>query len=157
MVLPLHAMMNIFSSHLVALFNNISVLWHCVGVLVIIGVLIDRARPPSERDFVFTERINNSGFAMGMSGLHPADGMLLTMYTVTGYDAWRARAEETRDAEISAAKGVWQSVALSLRDRLVRPARDHVRGVGRRSRQRRRLHLAGDLQSAMSSRAGPSS
>ena len=35
------------------------------------------------------------------------------MYTVTGYDASAHVAEETRDAEISAAKGVWQSVALS--------------------------------------------
>jgi amino acid transporter len=40
-------------------------------------------------------------------------GLLLTMYTVTGYDASAHVAEETRDAEISAAKGVWQSVALS--------------------------------------------
>ena len=40
-------------------------------------------------------------------------GFLLTMYTVTGYDASAHVAEETRDAEISAAKGVWQSVVLS--------------------------------------------
>ena len=35
------------------------------------------------------------------------------MYTVTGYDASAHVAEETKDAEMSAAKGVWQSVALS--------------------------------------------
>ena len=40
-------------------------------------------------------------------------GLLLTMYTVTGYDASAHVAEETKDAEESAAKGVWQSVALS--------------------------------------------
>lgn len=40
-------------------------------------------------------------------------GLLLTMYTVTGYDASAHVAEETRDAEVSAAKGIWQSVALS--------------------------------------------
>ena len=39
-ILGLHALINIYSSHLVALFNNISVFWHCVGVLVIIGILI---------------------------------------------------------------------------------------------------------------------
>ena len=31
-ILVLHALINIYSSHLVALFNNISVFWHCVGV-----------------------------------------------------------------------------------------------------------------------------
>ena len=40
-------------------------------------------------------------------------GLLLTMYTVTGYDASAHVAEETRDAEMAAAKGIWQSVALS--------------------------------------------
>jgi amino acid transporter len=113
-ILILHAMINIFSSHLVALFNNISVFWHCVGVLVIIGILIIVPDNHQSADFVFTERINNSGFDMGMYWWYILPtGLLLTMYTVTGYDASAHVAEETRDAEISAAKGVWQSVALS--------------------------------------------
>ena len=113
-ILFLHAMINIFSSHLVALFNNISVFWHCVGVVVIIGILIIVPDRHQSVDFVFTERINNSGFGMGMYWFYILPtGLLLTMYTVTGYDASAHVAEETRDAEISAAKGVWQSVALS--------------------------------------------
>ena len=113
-ILALHAMINIFSSHLVALFNNISVFWHCVGVLVIIGILIIVPDNHQSADFVFTERINNSGFDMSMYWWYILPtGLLLTMYTVTGYDASAHVAEETRDAEISAAKGVWQSVALS--------------------------------------------
>ena len=40
-------------------------------------------------------------------------GLLLTMYTVTGYDASAHVAEETEGAELAAAKGIWQSVALS--------------------------------------------
>jgi amino acid transporter len=113
-ILFLHAMINIFSSHLVALFNNISVFWHCVGVLVIIGILIIVPDHHQSADFVFTERLNNSGFSMDMYWYYILPtGLLLTMYTVTGYDASAHVAEETRDAEVSAAKGVWQSVALS--------------------------------------------
>jgi amino acid transporter len=90
------------------------VFWHCVGVLVIIGILIFVPDHHQSADFVFTERINNSGFSMGMYWYYILPtGLLLTMYTVTGYDASAHVAEETRDAEISAAKGVWQSVALS--------------------------------------------
>jgi amino acid transporter len=37
-------------------------------------------------------------------------GFLLTMYTQTGYDASAHVAEETREAEISVARGLWQSV-----------------------------------------------
>ena len=40
-------------------------------------------------------------------------GFLLTMYTVTGYDASAHVAEETHDAEMSAARGIWQSVFYS--------------------------------------------
>ena len=40
-------------------------------------------------------------------------GFLLTMYTITGYDASAHVAEETVGAEQAAAKGIWQSVALS--------------------------------------------
>ena len=84
-ILILHAMINIFSSHLVALFNNISVFWHCVGVLVIIGILIIVPDHHQSADFVFTERINNSGFGMGMYWWYILPtGLLLTMYTVTG-------------------------------------------------------------------------
>jgi amino acid transporter len=118
-ILLLHALINIYSSHLVALFNNISVFWHVAGVIVIIAILILAPDRHQSADFVFTETFNNSGFKDGAtSGLFfwayvlPV-GFLLTMYTVTGYDASAHVAEETKDAEMSAAKGVWQSVALS--------------------------------------------
>jgi amino acid transporter len=118
-ILTLHALINIYSSHLVALFNSISVWWHVIGVIVIIGILVFVPDHHQSADFVFTERINNSGFDSGSttSGLYwflvlPV-GFLLTMYTITGYDASAHVAEETVGAEQAAAKGIWQSVALS--------------------------------------------
>ena len=52
-ILALHALMNIFSVKLVALLNDISVWWHVVGVVIIVGFLIfkptttSRSRPSS--------------------------------------------------------------------------------------------------------------
>ena len=66
-ILTLHALVNIFSSPLVALFNNISVGWHVLGVAVIIGILIIVPDQHQSLDFVFTERINNTGFSDGAS------------------------------------------------------------------------------------------
>jgi amino acid transporter len=40
-------------------------------------------------------------------------GFLLTMYTITGYDASAHVSEETYDAAVSAPKGVWRSVFYS--------------------------------------------
>ena len=118
-LLVLHALINIYSSHLVALFNNISVFWHVVGVAVIIGILIIVPDHHQSADFVFTETFNNSGFDGGSTTslffwvyVLPV-GFLLTMYTVTGYDASAHVAEETKEAEMAAAKGIWQSVFFS--------------------------------------------
>ena len=91
-----------------------------IGVLIIIGILIIVPDSHQSADFVFTERINNSGFAEGAdqrrhctgSSSSPS-GFLLTMYTITGYDASAHVAEETVGAEQAAAKGIWQSVACS--------------------------------------------
>src|SRR4051794_8920717 len=113
-ILVIHALINIYSSHLVALFSSISVFWHVIGVVVIIAILAFAPKHHQSFDFVFTERINNSGFAMSMYWwfVLPA-GFLLTMYTITGYDASAHVSEETQEAEQAAAKGVWQSVVSS--------------------------------------------
>src|SRR5215217_5526967 len=114
-ILGLHALINIYSSHLVALFNNISVFWHVAGVAVIIGILIFVPDHHQSADFVFTDRINNSGFSNGgMFWFYVLPlGFLLTMYTITGYDASAHVSEETHDAEMAAARGIWQSVFYS--------------------------------------------
>ena len=112
--LLLHALINIYSSHLVALLNNISVFWHVAGVAVIIGILVLVPDEHQSADFVFTETINNSGFGEGMLWWYVLPvGLLLVMYTITGYDASAHVSEETEEAEQAAAKGVWQSVFYS--------------------------------------------
>ena len=78
-----------------ALFNSISVFWHVSGVAVIIGILIFVPDNHQSADFVFTERINNSGFSDDDGGMYwfyvlPL-GFLLTMYTITGLRRLGAR------------------------------------------------------------------
>jgi amino acid transporter len=114
-ILAIHAAINIYSSQLVALFNNVSVFWHVAGVAVIIVILIFAPDRHQSVDFVFTETTNNSGFGDGMFWWYVLPlGFLLTMYTVTGYDASAHVAEETHEAEMSAARGIWQSVFYSV-------------------------------------------
>ncbi|HEX2103483.1 MAG TPA: amino acid permease [Solirubrobacteraceae bacterium] len=110
-ILALHALVNIYSSHLVALLNNVSVFVHVVGVVVIIAILAFVPDRHQSVDFVFTETINNSGFSQGMFWWYILPlGFLLTMYTQTGYDASAHVAEETHEAEIKVARGLWQAV-----------------------------------------------
>jgi len=119
-VLVLIAALNIFSSHLLAIINNISVWWHVAGAAAVIVILIVVPDSHQSASFVFTERINNTG------GLFDGDtsgfgawfyvlplGFLLTQYTITGYDASAHLSEETHDAADSAARGLWQSIFYS--------------------------------------------
>src|SRR3954454_7938666 len=107
--LALHALINIYSSPLVARFNNISVGWHVLGVAVIIALLIFVPDKHQSADFVFTETLNNTGFKDGATSggffwfyILPL-GFLLTMYTQTGYDASAHVSEETQGAALGAA------------------------------------------------------
>jgi amino acid transporter len=112
--LVIHVIINIFTSHLVAIFNSISVWWHVLGVAVIVAVLILVPDKHQSVDFVFTERINNSGFSAGMYWYYVLPlGFLLTQYTITGFDSCAHISEETQGAEESAAKGVWRSIFYS--------------------------------------------
>ncbi|HEY2259381.1 MAG TPA: amino acid permease [Solirubrobacteraceae bacterium] len=113
-ILAAHALINIFSSPLVALFTRISVWWHVIGVLVIIVILIAVPSHHQSFSFVFGHRINLSGFNHQMYWFYVLPlGFLLTMYTITGYDASAHISEETNDAAMAAPKGVWKSVFYS--------------------------------------------
>jgi amino acid transporter len=112
-ILALHALMNIFSVRLVALLNDISVWWHVLGVLIIVGTLI--IVPDHHQSFstVFTKTINNSGFGHGWLWFVLLLGLLQAQYTYTGYDASAHMSEETRDASRAAARGVIGSIVVS--------------------------------------------
>jgi amino acid transporter len=118
-LLILAATLNIFSGHLLAVLNNISVWWHVAGVAIVIAILAIVPDTHQSVGFVFTERINNSGYD-GSSVEHMTYwflvlplGFLLTQYTITGFDASAHLSEETAGAAEGAAKGIWRSIAYS--------------------------------------------
>ncbi|HEU4461731.1 MAG TPA: amino acid permease [Solirubrobacterales bacterium] len=114
LILLLHTAVNIRRTHMLSLVNSVSVWWHVLGVAAIVLVLIIVPDTHQSVDFVFTERINNSGFSDGMYWFYILPlGFLLTQYTITGFDASAHISEETHGAAESAAKGVWKSIFYS--------------------------------------------
>ena len=114
LILILHVTVNILGSHLVAVFNGISVFWHILGVAVIVGILIFAPTDHASVHDVFTQTQNNSGFSHSMFWWYVLPlGFLLTQYTITGFDASAHISEETHGAAMSAPRGVWQSVFYS--------------------------------------------
>jgi amino acid transporter len=118
-ILIAYTLLNVFADTALGLLNNISVGWHVVGVLAIIALLVFVPDHHQSVSDVFGKRLNATGIhGTSTSGVGfwfyvlPL-GFILTMYTMTGYDASAHTAEETRGAAMSAARGVWRSVFYS--------------------------------------------
>jgi amino acid transporter len=119
LVLLLALLVNTVRSHLVTTLYNFSVWWNIVGVLAIIVLLIAVPSHHASFSYVFSHKANESGFSGGSVTsakfwiyVLPL-GFLLTMYTITGYDASAHVSEETHGAEQSAPRGIWLSVLYS--------------------------------------------
>jgi len=70
------AVINIFSSHLLAVINNISVWWHVAGAAAVIAILIFIPEHHASVGDVFAKTVNNSGMwggatsGLGLSLIH---------------------------------------------------------------------------------------
>jgi amino acid transporter len=118
-ILAISATINIFSSHLLAVINNVSVWWHVAGAAAVILILFFVPEQHASFSDVFAKTINNSGmFGGATSGFGwllfvlPISA-ILTQYTITGYDASAHLSEETKSAADGAAKGIWRSIFYS--------------------------------------------
>lgn len=112
LILLLHGGLNTVGVRLVALLNNVSVWWHVVGVVAIVGALAIAPAHHQSASFVFTHFVNTTGW--GSSLYVAALGLLLAQYTFTGYDASAHMTEETHDAARSGPRGIVMSIVVSL-------------------------------------------
>ncbi|MBX7455708.1 amino acid permease [Mycolicibacterium sp. 3033] len=112
------AVINIFSSHLLAVINNISVWWHVAGAIAVVAILWLLPERHASLSDVFATTVNNTGMFDGDKGVGwllfvlPI-AAILTQYTITGYDASAHLSEETHSAADAAAKGIWRSIFYS--------------------------------------------
>ena len=112
-VLLVHGLLNQFGIKLVAMLNDVSVWWHILGVLIIVGVLIFAPAHHQSASFVFGHLVNDTGLKIGWWYIIPI-GLLLAQYTFTGYDASAHMTEETHNAARSGPRGIVMSILVSL-------------------------------------------
>jgi len=115
------ALINVFDIRITAGLNTISAYWHMAGVAFIVLVLIIVPNEHKSLSYVFTERVNNSGYGDGTTAFtNPwfwlvfGLGFLMAQYTITGFDASAHTAEETQQASRMAAVGMYMSVVVSV-------------------------------------------
>ena len=112
---------NMFQVSITALLNTVSAYWHMAGVAFIVLVLIIVPDNHQSVGYVFGETVNASGYGNATDNFsNPAFwfvfglGLLLSQYTITGFDASAHMAEETRQASRQAAIGMYMAVVVSV-------------------------------------------
>jgi amino acid transporter len=113
-IIALHLALNLLHVNLLARLNTFSAWWHMIGVVIVVGVLIVVPERHQSAAFVFGETINNSGFSDSAFWLVFGLGLLMSQYTITGYDASAHMSEETRAASRAAALGMVMAVVVSV-------------------------------------------
>ena len=115
------AIINMFTVSITALLNTISAYWHMAGVAFIVLVLIVVPDDHQSFGYVFGETVNVSGYGNATDNFsNPAFwfvfglGLLLSQYTITGFDASAHMAEETQKASRMAAVGMYMAVVASV-------------------------------------------
>ncbi|MEK7409896.1 MAG: amino acid permease, partial [Actinomycetota bacterium] len=115
-VLIAHGLLNTFGIGLVRILGDISVWWHVVGVVIIVGVLMivpdDRRGLGSVFDRApegLTGWTGGTFVLIYLFGL----GLLLAQYTITGFDASAHVSEETVGARTEAPKAIVRSIYIS--------------------------------------------
>jgi amino acid transporter len=110
LILGSHAAINVFSVRLVARLNDLSAGVHILGVAILVALLlaIGRANPLAS--------LGQTGFTTRADGVYPLgflNGLILGMWTFTGFDASAHVSEETRDPARRAPWGIVSAVAVS--------------------------------------------
>ena len=111
-ILAVHAALNIFGVQVVAFLSDVSVWWHIIGVLVIVGVLAFVPSHHASASFVFTKFENLTGFHNVYYVFFI--GLLMAQYTFTGYDASAHMTEETHMPAVAGPRGIVNSIWVSL-------------------------------------------
>src|SRR5262245_28217941 len=114
-------LVNVFDVRITSLLNTVSAYWHMAGVAVIVLVLIIVPDHHQSVGYVFGHTVNAPGYGNNVIGFgHPVFwlvfglGLLMSQYTITGFDASAHMAEETHQASRMAAVGMYMSVVASV-------------------------------------------
>ncbi|KAL8803004.1 MAG: hypothetical protein Q9182_003430 [Xanthomendoza sp. 2 TL-2023] len=114
-----HGVINSFGVRALRYLNNTSIILHSVGISCFCIAVLAKAPTHQSAKFVFSTFYDGTGAdGVGWSvraspAYVAATGVLMSQYTITGFDASAHLSEETRNASWSAPLGVLMSIGVS--------------------------------------------
>ncbi|XP_078428382.1 amino-acid permease BAT1 homolog [Wolffia australiana] len=113
-ILLSHALLNSLSITWLSILGQFAAAWNVMGVLLLMILIPLVATQKASADFVFTHFNTEND-----SGIHSRPyifvlGLLMSQYTLAGYDASAHMTEETKDADKNGPKGIVGAIGISI-------------------------------------------
>ncbi|VFQ99335.1 unnamed protein product [Cuscuta campestris] len=113
-ILLLHAIINSLPISTLSFFGQVAAAWNLVGVCVLMVLVPFVATERASAKFVFTYFNTDNGDGISSKVYIFVLGLLMSQYTLTGYDASAHMSEETKGADKNGPKGIISSIGISI-------------------------------------------
>ncbi|KZV37934.1 hypothetical protein F511_17706 [Dorcoceras hygrometricum] len=113
-ILFLHAILNSLPISLLSFFGQLAAAWNVLGVFVLMILIPLVATEKASTKFVFTHFNTDNGEGISSKLYIFVLGLLMSQYTLTGYDASAHMTEETKNADENGPKGIISSIGISI-------------------------------------------
>ncbi|KAJ6988112.1 amino-acid permease BAT1 isoform X1 [Populus alba x Populus x berolinensis] len=113
-ILLLHAALNSLPISILSFFGQLAAAWNLVGVVVLTILIPLVSTERASAKFVFTHFNTDNGDGINSKAYIFVLGLLMSQYTLTGYDASAHMTEETKNAEKNGPKGIISAIGISV-------------------------------------------
>ncbi|XP_042022187.1 amino-acid permease BAT1 homolog isoform X3 [Salvia splendens] len=113
-LLLLHAALNSLPISWLSFFGQVAAAWNVLGVFVLMILIPLVATEKASAEFVFTDFNTENGKGINNKVYIFVLGLLMSQYTLTGYDASAHMTEETKDADRNGPKGIISAIGISI-------------------------------------------
>ncbi|ESW14965.1 hypothetical protein PHAVU_007G032900 [Phaseolus vulgaris] len=114
LILLLHGIINNLPISLLSFLGRLAAIWNVLGVFVLMIGIPSVATERASANFVFTHFNTENEDGISSKPYIFLLGLLMSQYTLTGYDASAYMTEETRDADLNGPKGIVSAVGISI-------------------------------------------
>ncbi|KAJ0667428.1 putative amino acid/polyamine transporter I [Helianthus annuus] len=113
-LLLVHAIINSLPISWLSFFGQIAAAWNILGVFFLMICIPLVAKEKASAEFVFTHFNTDNDAGISSKPYIFLIGLLMSQYTLTGYDASAHMSEETKSADINGPKGIISSIGISI-------------------------------------------
>ncbi|XP_054825052.1 amino-acid permease BAT1 homolog isoform X1 [Prosopis cineraria] len=113
-ILLLHAIINSLPISLLSFFGQLAAIWNVLGVFLLMILIPSVATERASAKFVFTHFNTDNGEGIRSGVYIFLLGLLMSQYTLTGYDASAHMTEETKNADRNGPKGIISAIGISI-------------------------------------------